>query len=301
MRTAVEHVNTEIADAVVGLDGSDQRLLDDELVALDGTDGKAPPRGQRHPRRLARRAPRPRPTTPSCPLYRYVGGANAHVLPVPFMNVLNGGAHADSNVDVQEFMLAPVGAASFAEGAALGRRDLPRAQGAAEGARACRPRWATKAASRRTCRRTRRRSRCCSPRSSVPATRPGDEIALALDIASTELFADGRYVLAGEGADYSSVGVGRPPRAALRPLPDRVDRGRHGGGRLGRLARAHAAPRRRACSSSATTSSSPTSSGSSGASSSASPTRSWSRSTRSARCRRPSTPCSSRAATATPR
>ena len=76
---------------------------------------QGPARRQRDPRRLARRAPRPRPRTPSCPLYRYVGGANAHVLPVPFMNVLNGGAHADSNVDVQEFMLAPVGAASFAE------------------------------------------------------------------------------------------------------------------------------------------------------------------------------------------
>ena len=62
------------------------------------------------------------------PLYRYVGGANAHVLPVPMMNVLNGGAHADNNVDLQEFMIMPVGAASFSRGAALGRRDVPRAR-----------------------------------------------------------------------------------------------------------------------------------------------------------------------------
>ena len=114
VRTAVEHVNTEIADAIVGLDASDQRLLDDELVTLDGTDGK---------RRLGANAilgvslaaAKAAADEAELPLYRYVGGANAHVLPVPFMNVLNGGAHADSNVDVQEFMLAPVGAASFAE------------------------------------------------------------------------------------------------------------------------------------------------------------------------------------------
>src|SRR6476619_7122868 len=95
VRTAVEHVNTELA-------------------TLDGTDGK---------RRLGANAilgvslaaAKAAADEAELPLYRYVGGANAHVLPVPFMNVLNGGAHADSNVDVQEFMLAPVGAASFGE------------------------------------------------------------------------------------------------------------------------------------------------------------------------------------------
>ena len=66
------------------------------------------------------------------PLYRYVGGPNAHLLPVPMMNILNGGAHADSNVDVQEFMIAPIGAADLPRGAAAGRRGLPRAQVGAE-------------------------------------------------------------------------------------------------------------------------------------------------------------------------
>src|SRR6476661_8020046 len=119
VRPAVEHVNTEIADAIVGLDASDQRLLDDELITLDGTDGK---------RRLGANAilgvslatAKAAADEAELPLYRYVGGANAHVLPVPFMNVLNGGAHADSNVDLQEFMLAPVGAASFAEAVRMG-------------------------------------------------------------------------------------------------------------------------------------------------------------------------------------
>src|SRR3954451_20363056 len=114
VRTAVANVNGEIGDAIVGLDGSDQRLLDDELVTLDGTDGK---------RRLGANAilgvslatAKAAADELELPLYRYVGGANAHVLPVPFMNMLNGGAHADNNIDLQEFMLMPVGAASFTE------------------------------------------------------------------------------------------------------------------------------------------------------------------------------------------
>ena len=77
-------------------------------------------------------SPAPPPTRAGLPLYRYVGGPNAHLLPVPMMNILNGGAHADSNVDVQEFMIAPIGAPTFTRGAALGRRGLPRAQVGAE-------------------------------------------------------------------------------------------------------------------------------------------------------------------------
>ncbi len=114
VRRAVEHVNTEIADAIVGLDAADQRLLDDELISLDGTDGKSR-LGANAILGVSLAAAKAAAADAELPLYRYVGGANAHVLPVPFMNVLNGGAHADSNVDVQEFMLAPVGAASFAE------------------------------------------------------------------------------------------------------------------------------------------------------------------------------------------
>ena len=83
------------------------------------------------------------------PLFRYVGGPNAHLLPVPMMNILNGGAHADTDVDIQEFMIAPIGARDLPRGAALGRRGLPRAQVGAEGARASPPASATRAASRR--------------------------------------------------------------------------------------------------------------------------------------------------------
>jgi enolase len=207
VRTAVEHVNTEIADAIVGMDASDQRLLDDELVTLDGTDGK---------RRLGANAilgvslaaAKAAADEAELPLYRYVGGANAHVLPVPFMNVLNGGAHADSNVDVQEFMLAPVGAASFAEAlrwgvetyhalkALLKERDLSTALGDEGG-------FAPNLPSNEEA------LTLLLAAIERAGYAPGDEIALALDVASTELFAassdgGGRYVLAGEGAEYSS-------------------------------------------------------------------------------------------------
>ncbi|MDP9336599.1 MAG: phosphopyruvate hydratase, partial [Actinomycetota bacterium] len=111
---AVGHVNGEIRNTVIGLDAADQRGLDAGLVALDGTDNSS---------RLGANAilgvslAAAKAVAEECgmPLYRYVGGANAHVLPVPQMNVLNGGAHADSNVDIQEFMLLPVGAVSFSE------------------------------------------------------------------------------------------------------------------------------------------------------------------------------------------
>ena len=168
--TAVGHVNGEIADLVVGMESTDQRLVDDELVTLDGTDGKSR-LGANAILGVSLAVAKASADEAGLPLYRYVGGADAHVLPVPFLNVLNGGAHADSNVDIQEFMLAPVGAASFGRRPALGCGRPPRAD-----VRVCTiagspPRSATKAASRRTCRRTRRRSRCCSARSRPPAIR----------------------------------------------------------------------------------------------------------------------------------
>ena len=115
VRRAVEHVEQEIGDALLGLDALDQRVIDHTLIDLDGSDNKG---------RLGANAilgaslavAKAAAQETDLPLYRYVGGTNARVLPVPMMNVLNGGAHADSNVDLQEFMLMPVGAASFREG-----------------------------------------------------------------------------------------------------------------------------------------------------------------------------------------
>ena len=112
--TAVGHVNAEIADVLIGFDALDQRTIDRELLALDGTDNKA---------RIGANAilgtslavARAAADHLDLPLYRWVGGPNAHVLPVPMMNVINGGAHADNSVDFQEFMIMPVGAPSFSE------------------------------------------------------------------------------------------------------------------------------------------------------------------------------------------
>ena len=113
--TAVDHVNEEIADCLIGVDAMDQRAVDSMLIDLDGTENKT---------RLGANAilgasmavARAAAHSAGLPLYAYLGGPNAHVLPVPMMNILNGGVHADNNVDFQEFMIMPVGAETFAEG-----------------------------------------------------------------------------------------------------------------------------------------------------------------------------------------
>ena len=111
---AVDNVNGEIAERVRGLDAADQAGLDGAMIELDGTPNKA---ASARTRSSACRSPPPRrrPRSRALPLWRYLGGEAAHVLPVPMMNVLNGGAHADNKVDFQEFMVVPVGAPTFAE------------------------------------------------------------------------------------------------------------------------------------------------------------------------------------------
>jgi enolase len=200
---AVGHVNGEIADLVVGMESTDQRLLDDEMVTLDGTDGKSR-LGANAILGVSLAVAKASAEEAGLPLYRYVGGANAHVLPIPFFNVLNGGAHADSNVDLQEFMLAPIGAASFGEAlrwgaetyhalrARLHDRGLSTALGDEGG-------FAPNLPSNEEA--------LALLLGAIEAAgyTPGDEIALALDTAASEFYRDGRYVLAGEGADYSST------------------------------------------------------------------------------------------------
>lgn len=111
---AVEHVNGEIADELVGLEASDQRAIDEALIELDGTDNKAN-LGANAVLGASLAAARAAAQSSGLPLYKYVGGVNAHLLPTPMMNILNGGVHADNNVDFQEFMVMPVGAGTFAE------------------------------------------------------------------------------------------------------------------------------------------------------------------------------------------
>jgi enolase len=200
VRTAVANVNGEIADAVGGLEALDQRLLDDELCRLDGTPNKGR-LGANAILGVSLAAAKAAADECDLPLYRYVGGANAHVLPMPLMNVLNGGAHADSNVDIQEFMLAPVGAASFREALRWGAetyhalkkllhdRGLSTALGDEGG-------FAPNLPSNEEA------LTLLVAAISAAGYEPGTEIALALDCAPSEFFVDGRYNLAGEGKSY---------------------------------------------------------------------------------------------------
>ena len=194
---AVAHVNGEILDELVGLEALDQRGVDAELIALDGTDNKGR-LGANAILGVSLAVAKAAADELELPLYRYVGGANAHVLPVPMMNVVNGGAHATSNVDVQEFMLAPVGAASFGEALRWGTetyhvlkqvlhdRGLSTAVGD-EGGFA--PDLDSNEAAVQVLVEAIERA----------GRTPGADIAIALDPATSELWHDGAYVLAGEG------------------------------------------------------------------------------------------------------
>lgn len=200
--TAVGFVNGEIADAIEGIDGLDQRLLDTELNHLDGTDNKGR-LGANAILGVSLATARAAADELELPLWRYVGGPNAHVLPVPMMNVVNGGAHADNTIDLQEFMVMPVGAPSYREAlrwgtetyhalkAVLKARGLGTAVGD-EGGFA--PNLATNEDAIKVL---------------VEAIEqagyvPGDDIAIALDPATSELYKDGSYHLTGEGKVLSS-------------------------------------------------------------------------------------------------
>ncbi len=131
VRQAVEGVVQKIGPAVEGLDADDQRLIDQTMLELDGTPNKAE-LGANAILGVSLAVARAAADSARLPLYRYVGGPNAHLLPVPMMNILNGGSHADSNVDIQEFMIAPDRCADVRGGAAPGRGGLPRAEVGAE-------------------------------------------------------------------------------------------------------------------------------------------------------------------------
>jgi enolase len=200
---AVSAVNGEIADAIVGFDATDQRDLDRVLCQIDGTENKAR-LGANAILGVSLAVAKAAAEELDLPLYRYVGGPNACVLPVPMLNVINGGEHADNNVDVQEFMLMPVGAASFSEALRWGaetyhtlkkvvhERGLSTAIGD-EGGFA--PNLESNEAAVQLLLEAIERS----------GRVPGDEIAIALDAASTEFYRDGQYVLAGEGRTLSST------------------------------------------------------------------------------------------------
>jgi enolase len=200
---AVSHVNGELTDLLAGFDAIDQRLIDRAMLDLDGTDNKG---------RLGANAllgvslaiAKAAANELGLPLYRYIGGVNAHVLPVPMMNVLNGGAHADNNVDFQEYMVMPIGAASFSEALQWGtqtyhvlktvlhERGLSTSVGD-EGGFA--PNLGSNEEPLQLLVEAIQRA----------GFKPGVDIAIALDPATSEVYRDGAYVLAGENRTLSSA------------------------------------------------------------------------------------------------
>jgi enolase len=198
---AVEHVNGEIAAALDGFEALDQRGLDQFLIDLDGTDNKAR-LGANAILGVSLAVAKAAADELELPLFRYVGGTNASVLPVPMMNVLNGGAHADNNVDLQEFMIMPVGAGSFSEGLRWGvetyhvlkkvlhDKGLSTAVGDEGG-------FAPNLSSNEEA------VQVLVQAIEAAGFEPGTDLAIALDPASSEFFSQGAYVLAGEGRSLS--------------------------------------------------------------------------------------------------
>jgi enolase len=206
VQRAVAGVNDEIADAIVGLESLDQRAVDFTLIDLDGTPDKSR-LGANAMLAVSLANAKAAADDVGLPLYRSIGGVNAHALPVPMLNVLNGGAHARNNIDFQEFMLMPVGASSFSEALRWGAetyhalRSILAERGLAtsvgdEGGFA--PDLPTNEDA----------LKLLMEAIEQTGRTPGDDIALAMDPATSELWEDGVYVLAGEGRKLSPAEMG---------------------------------------------------------------------------------------------
>ena len=188
---AVEFVNDEIAPAVSGYDAQDQRLIDEEMIALDGTKNKSR-LGANAILGVSLSVARAAAESSDLSFFRYIGGPTAHTLPVPMMNILNGGAHADTNVDIQEFMVAPIGAESFSESlrwgaeiyhslkSVLKQRGLATSIGDEGG-------FAPNLDSNRAA------LDLILEAVSAAGFKPGKDIALAMDVAATEFHENGKY------------------------------------------------------------------------------------------------------------
>ena len=189
---AVENVNGEIADALANFDAADQRALDQKMIELDGTENKGR-LGANAILAVSMAAARAASICYELPLYRYLGGAGANTLPTPMMNILNGGAHADNNVDFQEFMVMPVGAPSFSDALRWGVEVFHTLKGVLK-----KRGYSTAVGDEG--------GFAPSVKSNVEAIevvleaiqqagyKPGEEIAVALDPAASEFFQDGKYV-----------------------------------------------------------------------------------------------------------
>ena len=215
VRDAVEAVNGEIANAILGLDAEEQRRIDRTLIELDGTENKAR-LGANSILGVSLAVAKAAANSNAMPLYRYLGGVQARVLPTPMMNIINGGAHADNPIDIQEFMIMPIGATNVADAVRMGaevfhtlKKQLKEAGHATnvgdEGGFAPNLASADEAIS------------FILKSIEKAGYTPGEDIAIALDCAATEYFKNGKYELAGESKSLS-------PEANAKYLADLVAR-----------------------------------------------------------------------------
>ncbi|BDV25604.1 enolase [Corynebacterium ulcerans] len=197
---AVNNINEEIADAIAGAEADDQRLIDQAMIALDGTENKSR-LGANAILGVSMAVAKAAAESAGLPLYRYVGGPNAHLLPVPMMNIVNGGAHADSGVDVQEFMIAPIGAESFSEALRMGTevyhslKSVIKSKGLSTG-------LGDEGGFAPSVESTKAALDLIVEAIEKAGMKPGTDIALALDVASSEFFKDGKYHF--EGGEHTA-------------------------------------------------------------------------------------------------
>ena len=239
---AVENVNEVIAPELHGVDAFDQPGVDKLLIELDGTENKGK-LGANAILGVSLATAKAAANALGLPLYQYIGGVNAKTLPVPMMNILNGGKHADNNVDIQEFMIMPVGAPTFQEALRMGAevfhhlKKVLNAKGKSTGV-GDEGGFAPDLGSNREA------LDVIMEAITAAGYRPGEDVRLALDVASTELFRDGRYHFPGEGVTrtaeemiefYRELDLGVSHRLHRRPAER---------GRVGRLEGSHASHRR---------------------------------------------------------
>ena len=227
VQNAVNAVIDEIGPELVGYDATEQRLIDQVLIELDGTPDKG---------RLGANAilgvslaiARAAAESADIPLFRYVGGANAHVLPVPMMNIVNGGAHADSNVDVQEFMIAPIGAPTFAEALRWGAETYHSLKAVLKG-RGLSTGLGDEGGFAPSLPSNRDALDLIIEAITKAGFTPGTDIALAMDVAATEFFKEGSYRFEGgqksaqEMSDYYADLVANYPLVSIEDPLDEDD------------------------------------------------------------------------------
>ena len=202
VREAVAAVEGEIYENIVGIDAAEQRVIDEAMIALDGTPNKAR-LGANAILGVSLAVAKAAAQSRKLPLYRYLGGVNARILPTPMMNVINGGAHADNPVDFQEFMIMPTGLPSFSEGLRCGAEIFHALK-----SRLKQGGYSTNVGDEGGFAPDLKSAEHCLDElmAAVEAAgySPGMDVVLALDVASTEFFRDGRYVLEGAGRTCSS-------------------------------------------------------------------------------------------------